>query len=199
LCAFHAAIGGDHAQRDCSHVWRVPGTLNWPTKSKIARGRSAEPAPVTVAKACNGARVELLALSPAGAARKPRKAKTGSSDASEKAHQSGPVNTADLPEFEQTQANAELLHRPCHVFQPTTGVAYGLVLAALRTLEPVWGARARAIADWWPKRSHKFDPVEQGKTSKSLNAACFLFFHCLALGFGGGGIMLGSVVLSPSR
>jgi RepB DNA-primase from phage plasmid len=67
LCALHAAVGGDSAQKDCSHVWRIPGTLNWPTKSKIARGRSPEPAPVTVASPWQGLLVdpaEILALSP---------------------------------------------------------------------------------------------------------------------------------------
>jgi RepB DNA-primase from phage plasmid len=44
LCALHAAVGGDSAQKDVSHVWRIPGTLNWPTKSKVARGRPPEPA-----------------------------------------------------------------------------------------------------------------------------------------------------------
>ena len=50
LLAMHAAIGGDSAQKDCSHVWRIPGTLNWPTKSKLARGRSPEPFLVRIAR-----------------------------------------------------------------------------------------------------------------------------------------------------
>jgi hypothetical protein len=84
LVALHAAIGGDSAQKDLSHVWRIPGTLNWPTKAKLARGRSPIPAPVTVAKSFNGTRVtltEMLALKPltppkvkrAPATAKPRK------------------------------------------------------------------------------------------------------------------------------
>jgi hypothetical protein len=43
LCDF---VGGDSGTKDCSHVWRIPGTLNIPTKSKLARGRSSVPAPV---------------------------------------------------------------------------------------------------------------------------------------------------------
>jgi Virulence-associated protein E/Primase C terminal 2 (PriCT-2) len=43
------------------------------------------------------------------------------------------------------------------------------VLAALKTLEPAWGSRARKIADWWSKKSSKFDPVEQEKAWKSLD------------------------------
>jgi hypothetical protein len=46
LIALHAAIGGDSAQKDLSHIWRVSGTLNWPTKAKLARGRSPIPAAV---------------------------------------------------------------------------------------------------------------------------------------------------------
>src|SRR2546429_325301 len=40
LTALCDSIGGDGATADCSHIWRIPGTLNWPTKSKIARDRS---------------------------------------------------------------------------------------------------------------------------------------------------------------
>jgi hypothetical protein len=28
---------------DPTHIWRVPGTLNWPKKSKVARGRPLTP------------------------------------------------------------------------------------------------------------------------------------------------------------
>ncbi|WP_167358245.1 AAA family ATPase [Bradyrhizobium stylosanthis] len=41
--ALKKASGSDHGTADISHVWRIPGTLNWPTKTKLARGRSAEP------------------------------------------------------------------------------------------------------------------------------------------------------------
>jgi hypothetical protein len=36
----------DGGTADPTHVWRVPGTLNWPKKSKIARGRPRTPQPV---------------------------------------------------------------------------------------------------------------------------------------------------------
>jgi Primase C terminal 2 (PriCT-2)/RepB DNA-primase from phage plasmid len=67
LCAMHAAIGGDSAQKDCSHVWRIPGTLNWPTKSKLERGRSPEPVLARITSPWQGVFVDprdLLALSP---------------------------------------------------------------------------------------------------------------------------------------
>ncbi|MGY3611265.1 MULTISPECIES: DNA-primase RepB domain-containing protein [unclassified Bradyrhizobium] len=39
--ALKKASGSDHGTGDISHVWRIPGTLNWPTKTKLTRGRSA--------------------------------------------------------------------------------------------------------------------------------------------------------------
>ena len=51
LCDF---VGGDSATKDTSHVWRIPGCLNWPTKSKLARGRPSVPVLVTVKKGYDG-------------------------------------------------------------------------------------------------------------------------------------------------
>ena len=39
----------DHGTADLSHVWRVPGCLNWPNAKKLGEGRSPEPQPVRVA------------------------------------------------------------------------------------------------------------------------------------------------------
>jgi hypothetical protein len=36
----------DGGTADPTHVWRVPGTLNWPKKTKVARGRPLAPQPV---------------------------------------------------------------------------------------------------------------------------------------------------------
>lgn len=47
--ALRAATGADHGTVDPAHVWRIPGTLNWPSATKLARGRSPEPVPVIVA------------------------------------------------------------------------------------------------------------------------------------------------------
>ncbi len=33
----------DHGTADISHVWRIPGALNWPNKKKVDSGRSPEP------------------------------------------------------------------------------------------------------------------------------------------------------------
>jgi hypothetical protein len=42
---------------DMSHVWRVPGCLNWPTRSKLKRGRSSNPQLATVLQPWNCARL----------------------------------------------------------------------------------------------------------------------------------------------
>lgn len=52
--ALKRAANADHCTVDLSHVWRVPGCLNWPNAKKLARGRSIDPAPVTVAQAWDG-------------------------------------------------------------------------------------------------------------------------------------------------
>jgi predicted P-loop ATPase len=55
-------IGGDAGTKDLSHVWRVPGTLNWPNKKKLQRGRSPEPQPVRVAKPFTGMLIDPAVL-----------------------------------------------------------------------------------------------------------------------------------------
>lgn len=42
LAALARCTKSDHTQ-SCDHVFRVPGTLNWPSRKKIAKGRSAVP------------------------------------------------------------------------------------------------------------------------------------------------------------
>ena len=43
LRALNRLTGGDAAEQDTSHIWRIAGTLNWPTEAKIARGRDPTP------------------------------------------------------------------------------------------------------------------------------------------------------------
>ena len=52
--ALKRASGTDHGTADAVHVWRIPGTLNWPNKAKLDRGRLAEPVQVKVAQAWDG-------------------------------------------------------------------------------------------------------------------------------------------------
>jgi RecA-family ATPase len=53
----------DHGSVDMSHVWRVPGTPNWPNARKVKAGRPLEPQMARVA--LNGARTELAELTAA--------------------------------------------------------------------------------------------------------------------------------------
>lgn len=41
--ALQRHCGCDHGTADISHVWRVPGCLNWPNRKKVTDGRSPEP------------------------------------------------------------------------------------------------------------------------------------------------------------
>ncbi|WP_332716677.1 AAA family ATPase [Pelagibacterium mangrovi] len=73
-----SATGSDHCTADVAHVWRVPGTLNHPSATKLARGRSPEPQPVTVAQEWDGTLTDptALALAVAGHGAAAREAKT---------------------------------------------------------------------------------------------------------------------------
>jgi hypothetical protein len=74
--ALSDAIGGDSGTKDTSHLWRIPGTLNWPTQKKIERGRSPIPQLVTIKLAWSGETVEPEAIKEAvkGFAKKPNDA-----------------------------------------------------------------------------------------------------------------------------
>jgi hypothetical protein len=54
--------GCDHGTADISHVWRVPGTYNWPNKKKVAQGRSATPQTVEVVQSWNGSLTDVETL-----------------------------------------------------------------------------------------------------------------------------------------
>jgi RepB DNA-primase from phage plasmid len=64
-------IGGDAGTKDLSHVWRVPGTANWPNKKKLQRGRPPEPQLVRVAKPFTGTLIDPATLLAALASAKP--------------------------------------------------------------------------------------------------------------------------------
>jgi hypothetical protein len=76
------ATGSDHGTKDLAHVWRVPGTLNWPNRKKLERGRSPDPQPVRVSKPWVGELIVPEKLEKAVAAyRKPANDKTKDHDA----------------------------------------------------------------------------------------------------------------------
>lgn len=61
--ALKQAIGVDHCSVDMSHVWRVPGLLNWPSKKKVVEdGRSPDPQPVLVEEPWDGSVISLEEL-----------------------------------------------------------------------------------------------------------------------------------------
>jgi hypothetical protein len=138
LCALHAAVGGDSAQKDCSHVWRIPGTLNWPTKSKLARGRSPEPAPVLIASPFEGLIVdpeEFLALAP-------------QVKATARAKQSSEVGGTD---------EARLRSALAAIASDDRGVWLRVGMAChTEGLRDVWDA--------WSQTSDKFDQGDQDRT-----------------------------------
>jgi len=52
----------DHGSADLSHVWRVPGTLNWPNAKKVKEGRPREPQVVRVLQPWDGALTRFARL-----------------------------------------------------------------------------------------------------------------------------------------
>ena len=56
--ALSDAIGGDSGTKDVSHLWRIPGTLNWPSAKKLGRGRPKTPQLVTIKSAWTGETVD---------------------------------------------------------------------------------------------------------------------------------------------
>ncbi|MCA6098850.1 AAA family ATPase [Bradyrhizobium australafricanum] len=60
--ALQRATGSDSGTKDIAHVWRVPGTKNWPNEAKLKRGRAPEPANVRTLQAWNGDLVSVEAF-----------------------------------------------------------------------------------------------------------------------------------------
>jgi hypothetical protein len=70
----------DHGTADISHVWRIPGTLNWPNKKKVDQGRSATPQLVTVVQPWDGSLTAFATLEAALNAHEKSKATGGHRD-----------------------------------------------------------------------------------------------------------------------
>jgi len=74
--ALQKATTSDFGTGDIAHVWRIPGTLNYPNAGKVARGRSPEPALVSISvpfvgdvygqKALTSALSTFISKAPAG-------------------------------------------------------------------------------------------------------------------------------------
>jgi hypothetical protein len=57
-----AYAGCDHGTTDISHVWRVPGVLNWPNKKKVDEGRNSSPQLVRVVRSWDGSLTAVQTL-----------------------------------------------------------------------------------------------------------------------------------------
>jgi hypothetical protein len=97
----------DYGTGDCSHVWRVAGTLNWPNARKIAAGRSQEPQLVRIVKLWDGSRIPCAALAAALAGSEPAlcRQKARPSDSTELAERS------KATEISAAQASLERIMR----------------------------------------------------------------------------------------
>jgi hypothetical protein len=152
--ALKKATGSDHGTADVAHVWRVPGTLNHPNAKKLARGRSPDPVPVTVAQEWDGS---LTSADELRAALAPWMSAPASAS---------PVSIGDLPEIdglEVSPAAAELLaandveDRSIHASRVVEQLAYdghsaeealALFLAAAGDWLGRYTTEARARADF---------------------------------------------------
>jgi hypothetical protein len=150
-------LGVDNsASKDCSHVWRVPGTVNRPTKSKLARGRSPEPQPVKAIKPFDGSLIDpeflLHKLEPAKPNGKDRTGHEGPDDSA-----APHTKSVDWPVVESA----------LEVIPADDRDTWLKVGAALH-----WtgAACARDVWDKWSKASTKFDERDQDKTWQGFKA-----------------------------
>jgi AAA domain/Primase C terminal 2 (PriCT-2)/RepB DNA-primase from phage plasmid len=146
LTAISDFIGGDSGTKDCSHVWRIPGTLNVPTKSKLARGRSPIPAAVAIKKHYDGRLIDpssLLALAP-----QPRR----------------PNGHDTAPNGPPSFAEDARLRGALAVIPAEDRDTWLKVGAALHHIG------ARAVWDDWSKTSGKFDAADQDRVWASFHA-----------------------------
>lgn len=90
-----AATGSDHGTADIDHIWRIPGTLNWPNKKKLERGRSPEPFTVAVAQPWDGALTDPAEMALAVASRAPAST------------ESKPATLGDLPSVDGIEVSAK--------------------------------------------------------------------------------------------
>jgi hypothetical protein len=95
--ALRRATGSDHGTVDVTHVWRVPGTKNWPNKAKLKRGRSPDPVDVAVALPWDGSLTSVdelrIALTPWMSA---------------PTESAGPIEINDIPDVDGVEVSPEL-------------------------------------------------------------------------------------------
>ena len=154
LVAFSEFLGGDTGTKDCSHVWRIPGTLNYPIKSKLARGRSPEPQPVKIKKPYDGTFVDpaaLLALKPKGNGQERREASSEGPPPSWTREEEGRLRLAlrAVPGADDYDFRIRI----------------GMALHSLG-----WGAQGLSIWEDWARKSVKFDAEEHAYKWETFDA-----------------------------
>ncbi len=156
LEAFGDGLGGDSGPKDCSHIWRIAGTLNVPTKTKLARGRSKIPHPVRVVKAFDGARFDprliLEKFAKAKADRAPSKARPEPGDSRER---------IDWPSVESALAA---------IPNDGAGLEYDDWVKVGMALHWSRHDRARELWDTWSRKSAKFDAASQETAWRGFRA-----------------------------
>jgi hypothetical protein len=133
------AVGCDSGTKDMSHVWRIPGTPNWPTKRKLDRGRPPAPQLVTVAKPWDDNPVDPDALTKAiaEAARKPNGKANGKPNGDARGH--AEESAADGPAADVAELLArcsaglrKLITSPPGPLEDRSRVAFGVVCSLLK-------------------------------------------------------------------
>ena len=148
LEALSDAIGGDGGTKDASHVWRVPGTLNWPTRTKLMRGRSPNPQQVTIKKAFDG----TLVIPEELAAKLPAKKTNG--------HASPDYEPSEtISDWEEGLLRSQLSAIPSDDYH--TWVTVGMALHTIGRCD-LW--------DEWSATSEKFDAQAQPRKWASFKA-----------------------------
>ena len=139
LAGLSDAIGGDQGTKDASHVWRIPGTFNWPTKQKLARGRSPNPQSIPSKRQFEGALIKPEEL----AAKLPTKKTNG--------HASPDHEPGDpLADWEVVSLRSQLAAIPADDYHTWIKVGMSLHTIGRRDLWNEWSAT-----------SDKFDTNEQ--------------------------------------
>ena len=90
----HQKCGGDSGTADIVHIWRLPGTKNIPTKTKLGRGRPKEPQPVELTGG-SGEAVDPDALRKALLAMPDHPSRKPSGNGHDRAHNRAREHTAD--------------------------------------------------------------------------------------------------------
>jgi len=150
LAALNRMTGNDDAEKDASHIWRIPGTLNYPTQAKIARGRSPVPWLVRWAQ-YPGPLVYPQTIIQAAPPEPPKVRRV-----------SAPL-PPDLNDFEVAKlvGALEVLHPDClPKVEPPTCLYYYWLWVCMGIHSLGWGDTGLAIADNWSQQSRYYDPAE---------------------------------------